>query len=406
MTPQQYTDLVRDLSPDALAVSDAARCADLLGRLNGLRSWVEAGTLAVTQRLGAFAVESPGLFPEQIVAEATRVSLNQALQAFKRVAALELLLLFGAALATGAVTVEHVDVLARTIAGLDPATKDRLAGRDAFLTEVASRTTAGEFARTLQLEVRRARVDDGIATLERQKRNTRLKNWLDRETGMWCIRGQFNPETGAIIAKRIHDTAEALFHGATPDTCPTDPIDKQQHLDALALFHLTAGKGTGRTGGVDMSILIDSTTLLHGLHDESVVDCGFGIQLPVDTIRRMACVADISPIIVGADGVHLELGRSVRLANPDQRRILRAMYRGCAIPGCSVAWEHVVIHHLEHYRDLGSTDIANLLPLCSKHHHCAHERRWQLSLDQSRNLTITKPDSTTMTTGPPKALAA
>jgi predicted restriction endonuclease len=82
------------------------------------------------------------------------------------------------------------------------------------------------------------------------------------------------------------------------------------------------------------------------------------------------------------------------------------MYRGCAIPGCSVAWDYIVIHHLQWFRNLGLTDIDNLLPLCTKHHHLAHEGRWQLTLDPARNLTITKPDSTQMTTGPPTVLAA
>ena len=124
------------------------------------------------------------------------------------------------------------------------------------------------------------------------------------------------------------------------------------------------------------------------------------------TLRRMACCAEITPIIVGADGVHLELGRTTRLASREQRRALRAMYRGCAIPGCCVAWDYVVIHHVTWFRNFGPTDIANLLPLCHKHHHLAHEGGWQLTLDPTRNLTITKPDNTQMTTGPPTVLAA
>ncbi len=130
-----------------------------------------------------------------------------------------------------------------------------------------------------------------------------------------------------------------------------------------------------------MSVLIDAKTLLEGVHEHSVIDCGLGIDLPVETLRRMACYAEITPIIVGADGVHLHLGRTTRLASREQRRALRAMYRGCAIPGCCVAWDYVVIHHLKWFRNLGTTDIDNLLPLCTKHHHLAHEGRWQLTLD-------------------------
>lgn len=264
-----------------------------------------------------------------------------------------------------------------------------------------------EFRRTLRDEIRRAQKDDGIAKLERQRRNTRLRTWIDLETGMWCLHGEFDPETGAILDKRLKNAVEALFHDASPDTCPTDLLEKQHHLRALALVSLTAGKGSGRTGSIDMTVLVDAKTLLDGtLHDHSVIDLGLGFELPVETLRRMACCADITPIIVGADGVHMEVGRTTRLATREQRRALRAMYRGCAVPGCCVAWDYVIVHHLRWFRLGGKTDIANLLPLCTKHHHLAHEGGWKFSLDGARNLTIIRPDSTRMTTGPPQVLAA
>jgi Domain of unknown function (DUF222) len=156
-----------------------------------------------------------------------------------------------------------------------------------------------------------------------------------------------------------------------------------------------------------MSILIDSTTLVHGPHDATVFDCGLPIDLPIETVRRMACGADITPIIVGADGVRLYLGNTTRLANRDQRRALRTMYRTCAVEGCCVSWDNIIIHHLKYFtRHRGPTDIDNLLPLCTKHHHCAHEGGWQFTLATDRTLTITLPNRTTMCHDPPKALAA
>jgi hypothetical protein len=155
-----------------------------------------------------------------------------------------------------------------------------------------------------------------------------------------------------------------------------------------------------------MSILIDAATLSNGKHDGSIIDFGLPIDLPIETIRRMACLAEITPIIVGADGVKLHLGKTTRLANPAQRRALRAMYRGCAVPGCCVAWDYVVIHHLKYFSLGGPSDIENFLPLCHKHHHYAHEGGWQFSLSANRTLTITLPDGTTKCHGPPKALAA
>jgi hypothetical protein len=69
------------------------------------------------------------------------------------------------------------------------------------------------------------------------------------------------------------------------------------------------------------------------------------------------------------------------------------MYRSCAIDGCDQHFDRCHIHHLVEWDDLGLTDLDNLVPLCSFHHHRAHEGRWQLQLDPStRQLTVRLPD--------------
>jgi Domain of unknown function (DUF222) len=330
------------------------------------------------------------------------------MQPFKRGAAIDALPEFGQALADGDISAAHVDVIVNAVTKLEPAEQARFAERSEFLARIAARSTPDEFARTVRLEMLRCQHGDGLDTLRRQKKATHLKSWVDKITGMWCLHGEFDPETGARLHTRLTRTIETLFHDQTPDTTPTDPADKQNHLRALALVALIDGTGTvAKGGGIDMTVLIDATTLFSGKHPGTVIDFDLPIDLPIETLRRMACAAEITPIIVGADGVRLHLGHTTRLANRDQRRALRAMYHGCAIPGCSVAWDHVIIHHLKYFtRDRGPTDIENLLPLCSKHHHCAHEGGWQLSLSADRTLTIIHPDGTTQCHDPPKAMAA
>ncbi len=65
---------------------------------------------------------------------------------------------------------------------------------------------------------------------------------------MWCLRGEFDPETGLILDGRLRAMVDTLFHDTVPETCPTDPVLKQQHLRALALVALSDGRG-GRTPG-------------------------------------------------------------------------------------------------------------------------------------------------------------
>ncbi|MCU1399291.1 MAG: hypothetical protein JWN62_2400, partial [Acidimicrobiales bacterium] len=73
-----------------------------------------------------------------------------------------------------------------------------------------------------------------------------------------------------------------------------------------------------------------------------------------------------------------------------------------AIPGCHVRGRHCEPHHVQYWTpDMGPTDLANLLPLCSRHHHAVHEGRWHLVLHPDRSLTSTFPNGSIQTTGPP-----
>ena len=322
----------------------------------------------------------------------------------------------------------HLDVLERGLRNLSEAERRKVIADDGErLARLACRQSPDEFARTVKETVIASRDDGGIANLERQKRAARLKAWTDQFTGMVHLSGQFDPESGLKLLGRLRNKVEELFHDKVPDTCPTDPNDKQDHLRALALISILDSTGTGDgtaptatpaprrrrrdrfgfgcgSAGPDRGV--DEQTLRTGLHEHSIVDLGADTVLPVETLRRMACVANIIPVVLDSNGVVLDVGYSARLATKAQRRAMRAMYPSCGVPGCRVAFEQCVLHHIRYWENGGRTDMANLIPLCSKHHHAAHEGGWHLALHPTtRQLTITYPDGTIQTTGPPHARA-
>ena len=118
------------------------------------------------------------------------------------------------------------------------------------------------------------------------------------------------------------------------------------------------------------------------------------------TDPEVSAVVVRNGVVLHATGT-LDLGRSTRLANRAQRRALRGLYSTCSIPGCSVAYDRCKLHHLVWWRNGGATDLHNLVPVCSKHHHDIHDRGWVLALGPNRELTVTMPDGTVRTTGPP-----
>lgn len=100
----------------------------------------------------------------------------------------------------------------------------------------------------------------------------------------------------------------------------------------------------------------------------------------------------ITPIVVDQHGTPFDMGRQIRHANRAQRRALRAMYRCCAFAGCDVAFDRCEMHHIVPWELGGPTDLSNLVPICSRHHHVVHEGGWTLHLAPDRELTITQPD--------------
>ena len=141
-------------------------------------------------------------------------------------------------------------------------------------------------------------------------------------------------------------------------------------------------------------MLIDLDTLRPGLHDAAICETGDGQPLPPATVRRLCCEATILPVVLNGTGAAVDLGREQRLANRAQRRALRAMYRTCAYPGCTVRFADCEIHHVIDWDHHGPTDLANLLPLCTRHHHLVHEGGWRLTLHPDRTITLHRPDGT------------
>ena len=137
------------------------------------------------------------------------------------------------------------------------------------------------------------------------------------------------------------------------------------------------------------------------------IDRGLPVELPLDVLHRcfdeghVSCIIVRHGVILHAPGT-LNLGRTTRLANRAQRRALRALYPTCAIPGCDTRYELASSTTSPGGNTAGRTDLDNLLPLCVHHHHAVHDTGWHLKLTPDRQLTITYPDTTTHTTGPPR----
>ena len=383
---------------DRVALETAA------GDVRRLKSWVEGREVAIARLLAKVSS-----FPEKSLADAGRSSMRQAGEVLQRAEIAERVPGFGVSLDAGRVSAEHVDVLGRALRKLEPDVRAKLEEDSERLLLIAEHSTAEEFARTVRDDVRRLERDgEADARLERQRRAIRLNTWLDRATGMGRWSATWDPETMVRLENRLDAQVQAMFHDRLPDGCPSDLLEKQAYLRALALLALLNGEGA-RVGRPEIIVVEDHT---HPHADGSpTVDWGLPVDLPqrvLDDLYERADVYTIrvrNGVIIDAPG-ELNLGRSTRLANRAQRRALRALYSTCAIPGCCVRYSRTKLHHVIWWEHDGPTDLANLLPVCVVHHQNIHHNGWILTLAADRTLTITLPDGTTMTTGPPPRQAA
>jgi hypothetical protein len=123
------------------------------------------------------------------------------------------------------------------------------------------------------------------------------------------------------------------------------------------------------------------------------------MPLPVSTVRRLCCEAEILPVVLDGAGQALDVGMARRTATRAQRRALRAMHRTCAHPDCTVPFDACRIHHVIPWRLGGPTDIDGLLPVCEPHHHLVHEGGWGLTMTPDRVATWARPDGVHHHTG-------
>jgi len=105
----------------------------------------------------------------------------------------------------------------------------------------------------------------------------------------------------------------------------------------------------------------------------------------------MACEQGVIPAVLGTAGEILDLGRKARLATPAQKRALKARYGGCGINGCDACFEYCDIHHIWQWLKGGPTSLANLIPLCSHHHHLIHDQNWTLIRNLDATSTLKPP---------------
>jgi hypothetical protein len=189
----------------------------------------------------------------------------------------------------------------------------------------------GEFA-----DVDRAR-KRGI-TLGRQRRDgmstitgtltPELRAALEAVFSKWAAPGMCNPDDDTACVKGR--PSQARVHGDRR----TPAQRRHDALTAMARSLLSCGE-LGEHHGLPVTVVV-STTLRELLSGAGVAVSAGGTRLPMSDVLRLATHAYHYLVIFDDVGRVLNLGRSKRIASPDQRIVLHSKDRGCTFPGCTV----------------------------------------------------------------------
>jgi hypothetical protein len=131
-----------------------------------------------------------------------------------------------------------------------------------------------------------------------------------------------------------------------------------------------APQGVTRTPRTKLVVTMSLEALLESVQGAGVADNDE--VLSAGTVRRLACEAEILPMVFGAHSEVLDLGRTERYFTPSQRLALGRRDKGCSFPGCTVPPQWCDAHHVVHWLHGGETDLCNGALLCGRHHTIVH----------------------------------
>ncbi|AYY13735.1 HNH endonuclease [Actinobacteria bacterium YIM 96077] len=246
-----------------------------------------------------------------------------------------------------------------------------------------------------------AAVDDTRAVKRAEKRDE--GRWLDLAStfdGAYAIDGVLGSEHGAVVGTAI----DALSRPAGPDDARTPAQRRADALVELCRRALAHGDVPSQAGESSHVVVVTDLATLES-RSGGTGTLADGSMLRGEAVRRLACDARVSRIIVGPDSRPLDVGRSQRTATTAQRKGLRLRDGGCRFPGCRRPVEWSEVHHVVFWARGGRTDVDEMILLCRKHHTTVHEGGWHIQILGPGRFRFVDPDGVPVPSEPPESIS-
>ena len=243
-----------------------------------------------------------------------------------------------------------------------------------------------------------------LQRLEAEARRTRSLRFHDDHHGNWRFHGQLPITDGAQLAELINALACSGDNDRI-NTTDDESLGREERCwsakcaDALVeIIHTYQATGAAPgTGGGDrprINVTIDLATLRGQLGHATL---GNGAPITAEQARRLACDANILPVVLDGLSAPVDVGRDHRLVTGALRLALNARDQGCCYPGCEKPPTSCEGHHIVPWWSGGRTALDNTALLCRHHHQLVEpnpnkppDDQWELRLDR-RGLPNVRP---------------
>ncbi|HMD10963.1 MAG TPA: DUF222 domain-containing protein [Marmoricola sp.] len=288
-----------------------------------------------------------------------------------------------AAFAAGEISGEHAAVACQALAGLPGQVEPEVvAEAETYLCAEAARrdpTVLARLARHLA-HVLDPEAGDTLAEKEDHDRATQELHVRQRADGGADVRAHLGAELTAELLSQLQPLA-----GPRPscDDRPDLRTVAQRNADALAeLLRRSAIAGTtparhGSRATITVTMALETLQRRLGAPAATLDWSG---PISAETARRLACDAQVIPVLLGSCGEPLDVGRASYPVTQAIWRALVARDGGCAFDSCGRPPEWTEAHHRIHWEDGGETSVTNCCLLCDHHHRRVHHHGWDVEL--------------------------
>ena len=295
-----------------LSVADHDELAAASRAVARVQSFVDLAKVQISRRTRLLG-QAGDTTAHHVLVDEARLSGKDTKTADERDRVCEQLPAFEHALADGRCTAGHLDAIALHTKDLSDVERADLALVVDDLVDNAADQPVAVFDATTKALVDKIREihrpDTADEQLERQRRASKVKRWTDRATGMHHTMVTLDPIRDATLWTAINHHLARLR---------TDPANNHRPYTDLQVEAFLAATSSGEPVEriPEIILVVDTATICHGRHPDSVCETIDGVAVPPAAAQRMCCEALLTAVVAAQT-------RESPTRNPHRRRTAR-----------------------------------------------------------------------------------